>query len=180
MAVSMFATEQTGEVRFGIPHLDAFRAGGGQAMDFQNRAERDSGKSSASLRVLLVDDDPHCLEACCALLSSWGIHPVVARNGGEALELVRGCDFDIVLMDVVMPVLDGLAATREIRRLEKENPSKARVPVVAYTSRATQLPAAACRLVGLSDVLKKPSDADAMSKCLSRWCGTKFSPRYVS
>jgi CheY-like chemotaxis protein len=149
-------------------------------MIIRNQAESDSGKSSAPLRVLLVDDDPQCLRVSCALLSSWGIHPEVARNGSEALELVRGRDFDIVLMDIVMPVMDGIAATQEIRRFERENPSKAHVPVVAYSSRAMTLSAEERRLIGLSGVLRKPSDADSLSRCLSQWCGSRFSPTRVS
>jgi len=149
-------------------------------MNSRNPVESDPGKSSAPLRVLLVDDDPQCLRVSCALLSSWGIHPAVARNGSEALELVRGRDFDIVLMDIVMPVMDGLAATQEIRRFEHENPSRAHVPVVAYSSHAMTLSAQERRLIGLSDVLDKPSDADSMSRCLSHWCGSKFSSTRVS
>jgi CheY-like chemotaxis protein len=79
-------------------------------------------------------------------------------------------------MDVAMPVMDGLAATYEIRCLERENPARQRVPVVAYTSGAMPLSAAEWQLIGVSDVLKKPSDADSMSRCLVEWCGSKFSP----
>jgi CheY-like chemotaxis protein len=148
-------------------------------MNIQNQAGREFGKACAPLRVLLVDDDPVCREVGCALLSLWGIEPVLACNGSEAFELVREREFDIVLMDVAMPVMDGLAATDKIRRFEQENPSKAHVPIVAYTSRAMPLSASECLRVGLSEVLKKPSDADSMSKCLSQWCGSKFSPARV-
>jgi CheY-like chemotaxis protein len=177
----MYGIAQTAEVHFGIQADSRIPHGSrGQFMNSRNQAESDSGKSSASLRVLLVDDDPRRLRVSCALLSSWGIHPVVARNGSEALELVRGRDFDIVLMDIAMPVMDGIVATQEIRRFEHENPSKARVPVVAYSSRAVTLSAKERRLIELSAVLKKPSDADSLSRCLSHWCGSKFSPKRVS
>lgn len=149
-------------------------------MNSRNSDESDPGKSSAPLRVLLVDDDPQCLSVSCALLSSWDIHPAVARNGRDALELVRRSGFDIVLMDIAMPVMDGIAATQAIRRFEHENPSRGHVPVVAYSSHAMTLSAQERRLIGLSDELRKPSDADSLGRCLSRWCGSKFSPARVS
>lgn len=145
-------------------------------MNGPNHPEIHSREPNAPLRVLLVDDDPRCRELGCELLSLWGIDPVVAGNGTEALQLFRERDFDIVLMDVAMPDMDGLAATKKIRCYEQENPLKVRVPIVAYTSREMPISTTAWRLVGLSDVLRKPSDADSMGKCLSRWCGPRFTP----
>ena len=180
MSTFMYGTVQTNEMHLEITVSSRISRGSrGEPMNRPSHAEIYSGESGAPLRVLLVDDDPQCREAGCALLSLWGIDPVVACNGIEALQLVRERDFDIVLMDVAMPVMDGLAATEKIRCFEQENPLKVHVPVVAYTSRELPLSATAWRLVGLSDVLEKPSDADAMSKCLSRWCGSKFSPTLV-
>jgi CheY-like chemotaxis protein len=127
----------------------------------------------ASLRVLLAEDCPVNRLMACALLSRWGIEPVIACDGAEAVRLANAQDFDIILMDVVMPVMDGLSATVEIRRLERENSIQRAVPVVAYTSTAIACNKALLNRVGINDVLKKPSNIDLMKECLERWCPDK-------
>jgi CheY-like chemotaxis protein len=130
------------------------------------------GNSSTLLRVLLVDDDPHHREVGSGLLSVWGIEPVIACDGAQALKLVVERGFDIVLMDIVMPIMDGLVATKEIRRFEQEKRSQLKVPIVAYTS--TELAPEILQRVGLSAMLRKPADATSLGDCLRRWCGEKF------
>lgn len=140
-----------------------------------NATERDSGYRDAKpvLQVLVVDDNPLNREACSALLSLWGIEPVSACDGSEALRLVRERSFDLVLMDISMPVMDGLTATEEIRRFEEENAERASVPVVAYSS--DDVDPEVLHRARLSGALRKPTDAMTMAECLHRWCGEKFS-----
>jgi len=127
-----------------------------------------------SLRVLLVDDSEFQRLVACALLARWGILPDIASDGVEAVRLAGESDFDIVLMDVEMPVMDGLAATACIRQLERERGLGAGVPVVAYTAGGLAANEARWRECGMDAVLQKPSDAFAMGECLHRWCGDKF------
>lgn len=122
--------------------------------------------------VLVVDDSVINLEACSSLLSLWGIEPVLASDGAQALELVRQRRFDLVLMDIRMPVLDGLAATEQIRRFEQQQPGRPSVPVVAYSS--DDVPPDIARKVGLSGVLRKPSDTASLGECLRTWCADKL------
>jgi CheY-like chemotaxis protein len=124
----------------------------------------------ASLRVLLAEDCPVNRLSACALLSHWGIEPVIACDGAEAVRLADAQDFDLILMDVVMPVMDGLSATVEIRRLERENSIPRAVPVVAYTSTEIAFNKALLNRIGISDILKKPSNVYSMRECLERWC----------
>jgi CheY-like chemotaxis protein len=131
-----------------------------------------SVNASTLLRVLLADDDPRHRGIGGALLSVWGIEPVFACDGAQALKLVVESGFDIVLMDIVMPNMDGLVATREIRRFEQENHSQLKVPIVAYS--ATELAPEILQRVGLSAMLRKPADTTSMGDCLRRWCGEKF------
>jgi hypothetical protein len=128
-------------------------------------------------RVLVVDDNPSNLGDACEALESWGIVPMLAADGAEAVALAAVHDFDLILMDLQMPVLDGLAATRQIRTHEQEH-ARPRAPVLAYTSRAVE--ARLLRLCGLDGVLDKPCSAQALQQCLLRWCaagsGFDFEP----
>jgi CheY-like chemotaxis protein len=97
------------------------------------------------------------------MLRGLGVTPALAENGAEAVALAETQAFDLILMDLQMPVLDGLGATKRIRVFEQER-STARVPVLAYTS---------CALGGnlLRDCgLDKPCNAQALQECLVRWC----------
>ena len=121
-------------------------------------------------RILVVDDNPSNLGDACALLGSWGIAPTLAANGAEAVALACGGDFDLILMDLQMPVLDGLEATKQIRVYEHEQ-SCVRAPVLAYTSYV--LEDDVLRDCGVDGVLEKPCNAKALHDCLLRWCGPR-------
>jgi len=134
--------------------------------------QRQGGAGAA--RVLLVDDDDRAREDGCALLSACGITPVVAHSGLEALRLVRESDFDLVLMDVAMPGMDGLQATAQIRAFQQAHPTRPLPALVIYSSSDLALSGTAMRRMGLSEVLAKPANPTAMGACLQRWCGVRF------
>jgi CheY-like chemotaxis protein len=119
------------------------------------------------LCVLVVDDDPANLRFADDLLRSLGITPTLAEDGAEAVALAGARTFDLILMDLQMPVQDGLAATKRIRADEHER-SAARVPVLAYTGCAFD--GKLLRDCGLDGVLDKPCSAQALQDCLLRWC----------
>ena len=131
---------------------------------------------TSPLRVLLVDDCPLQQLLACVLLSRWKIVPQIACDGLEAVLLVGEQDFDIVLMDVEMPVMDGCAATVRIRRNERRDRRAQAVPVVVYTADDLASDERRWRLCGMNAVLRKPCEVQEMSACLERWCGAKFSP----
>lgn len=124
----------------------------------------------ASLRVLVAEDCPINQALACAMLSLWGITPVVASNGEEAVHLAAGHRFDFILMDIEMPVMDGLMATLAIRRQERGRAGWPRVPVVAYTAGDLARRPLMMRRWGIDAVLQKPCDAAAVAQCLLRWC----------
>ena len=125
-----------------------------------------------SLRILVADDDPDCLENTCAQLRRWGLSSQSAVDGVQAVALARMQDFDLILMDLQMPVMDGLAATKQIRALEQTR-SHPRTPVLAYTSCA--LGDELLQHCGVDGVLNKPCSAEALLDCLLRWCGPRTS-----
>ncbi len=129
-------------------------------------------RPAAALRVLVVDDDPVNLHVTRAMLSRWGIQPMLAADGAQAVALAAEQPLDLILMDLQMPVLDGLGATRQIR-LAEQALCRTRVPVVAYTSMAPK--PALLGDFGIDAVLTKPCDEPALRECLLRWCAPKES-----
>ena len=117
--------------------------------------------------VLVVDDNPLNLMIASEMLWSLGLRNLQAGDGAEAVALACEVRLDLILMDLQMPVLDGLAATREIRRLERDH-RRPRVPVVAYTSTAPNLKA--LQDLGFDDLLEKPCDGLMLQACVQRWC----------
>jgi CheY-like chemotaxis protein len=119
--------------------------------------------------VLLVDDEPVNLIVASEMLSFIGIKPLMAANGAEAVALACELRLDLILMDLQMPVLDGFAATAQIRRLEREH-SRRRVPVVAYTSDLVCGDLSRLRESGIFAVLEKHADLRTFRECVMRWC----------
>lgn len=125
-------------------------------------------------RVLLVDDCPVQLLLGCVLLARWQIVPEMAKDGVEAVLLAGEQEFDLLLMDVAMPVMDGLTATRRIRQMERQAKREKRVPVVAYTESEVAFDEGAWRASGMDAMLRKPSAEMDMGLCLKRWCPDNF------
>jgi two-component system, sensor histidine kinase and response regulator len=119
--------------------------------------------------ILVVDDDPVNLTLAIAQLGCWGMKPLLAGGGAEAVILATELRLDLILMDLQMPVPDGFAATAQIRRFEREN-GRRRVPVVAYTSAAVNADEQRLQDSGIDGVLHKPADAQAIRECVTRWC----------
>ena len=117
-----------------------------------NRSRRAPNSDFASSRLLVVEDNPVNLEVALDLLNELGIRPDVARNGAEAVEMAGRQAYDLILMDVQMPVLDGLSATRAIRGL----PNGMAAPIVAMTANAFDDDRARCLAAGMNAILVKP------------------------
>ncbi len=121
-------------------------------------------QSHAGQRVLLVEDNPINQEVATELLQIAGLVVEGAADGLRAVELATTRAYDLVLMDVQMPVMDGLAATREIRR--RNGPA---VPIVAMTANAFGEDRAACLAAGMDDHVAKPVDPESLYAVLLRW-----------
>ena len=130
---------------------------------------------ASRLRVLLVDDCPVQQLLTCALLARWKIMPQIACDGLEAVLLGGEQDFDIILLDEEMPVMDGLTATARIRQGERRARRERPVPVVAYTTGNLAADEGRWRTCGMNGVLNKPCDALEMGECLERWCPSGFA-----
>jgi two-component system sensor histidine kinase/response regulator len=118
-------------------------------------------------RVLLVEDNPINQQVANAMLRSLGAQVTLASNGQEALELVQNSDFDLVLMDCQMPVMDGLQATAAIRRLPLGRGES--LPIAAITANALQGDEQNCLAAGMNDFLPKPFKLAQLQALLGRW-----------
>ena len=116
--------------------------------------------------VLLVEDNEVNQLVARRLLEHMGVTVVTARNGHEALEKVRQRDFDCILMDVQMPVLDGMEATRQLRQWEREQ-GRAPIPVIALTANAMEEERERCFTAGMDDHLAKPFRRQQLSRVLT-------------
>ena len=110
-------------------------------------------ESLPMLRVLIAEDNPGNLILMRKLLHSIGVNADFAHNGREAVDAVHQHSYDVILMDVQMPELDGIEATRRIRRIQ---PDRRRLRIIALTANATEQDQRACLEAGMNDFLTKP------------------------
>ena len=137
------------------------------------RTQAVAGEAEASLAerplagtlVLLVEDNAINQQVARETLERLGAAVDVAQNGREAVEMVGAAFYDIVLMDVQMPVMDGLAATRAIRAL----PGVVDLPIVALTAHALDEDRDRCLEAGMNDYLTKPLEVDRLLAALGQW-----------
>ncbi|CAN5784756.1 hypothetical protein BH11PSE8_BH11PSE8_33160 [soil metagenome] len=125
----------------------------------------DVRRRCAGARVLVVDDNPVNQRVIIDVLAEVGVQPEVANNGAEAVEKVRATVYDLVLMDIQMPVMDGLEATRRIRAL----PGRETTPVVAMTANAYPEDRAEYQRSGMNDFVAKPIRLEALYAAMLRW-----------
>ena len=137
-------------------------------------AERASARFQQDLghrkiRVLLAEDNKVNQMLAVAILAKRGYDVSVADNGREAVDLVRRSEFDVVLMDVQMPELDGFEATALLRAAETE--STRRLPIIAVTAHAMEGDRRRCLQAGMDDYVSKPIDPDKLETAIQRWTG---------
>lgn len=134
------------------------------------------GQPRPPLRILVAEDNHVNQILAVALLNKLGHHTDVAANGKEAVEAIRSLPYDLVLMDVMMPEMDGYEATEEIRAMPAP---KNTVPVIALTANAMRGDDAICLSRGMDDYLAKPIDVSKLTTAINRWGYQKFGPRKI-
>lgn len=115
------------------------------------------------LRVLVAEDNPVNQSLALTVLRKFGIQAQLAGNGDEALQAVRSTTFDVVLMDVQMPIMDGLEATRAIRALPAD---RAQPWIIAVTANAFEQDRKRCLEAGMDDFVSKPFRQEALRDAL--------------
>ncbi|NTZ96527.1 response regulator [Pseudomonas koreensis] len=115
--------------------------------------------------VLLVEDNPVNQTVIEAMLRSLGFTVSVATDGAQAVRSAEGNEFEVILMDCRLPIIDGYEATRQIRQL----PGRGEVPIIALTANALQGDRETCLSAGMNDYLAKPFKRNDLQQILQRW-----------
>jgi signal transduction histidine kinase/CheY-like chemotaxis protein/ligand-binding sensor domain-containing protein len=116
------------------------------------------------LNILITEDNPVNQKLADRVLTKLGFKPDKALNGLEAIEAVSNKNYDVVLMDVQMPVMDGMEATEQIRRLDQQQPI-----IIAMTANAMQGDREKCLAAGMDDYISKPIKLEELVNVLEKW-----------
>ena len=128
-------------------------------------AEHALARNHAGRHILLAEDEPINREIALILLEQVGLRIDLAEDGREAVEKARSGNYAVILMDMQMPVLDGLDATRQIRQL----PGHATTPILAMTANAYSENEDQCLDAGMDDFIAKPFTPEVLYEALLRW-----------
>lgn len=123
-------------------------------------------KMNEGLTVLLAEDDKINQILAMKILEKEGFIVTVANNGKEAVQSVQEMNYDLILMDVQMPEMDGYTATQEIRKLEDEGAVKQRTPIIAMTAHASLQDREKSMTVGMDDFMSKPINRDSLVRLI--------------
>jgi PAS domain S-box-containing protein len=130
-------------------------------------AQNSGGAAAIARSILLVEDNPVNQLVASTMIKRFGHHVSIANNGVEGINAIATGRFDMVLMDMQMPVMDGLEATAAIRA--RETITGGRMPIVALTANAMEGHRELCVAAGMDDYLVKPFEAGELRKVLLRW-----------
>ncbi len=135
-------------------------------------------KGTPTGRVLLVEDNPVNLHVAQKLLSLIGVEHDVAKNGKEAIRQLTDNSYNAVLMDCMMPVMDGYSATKQWRQHESDN-NQTRIPILAMTANAMAGDRQKCLDAGMDDYMAKPLNRQLLEQMLNRWLTESAAPQLI-
>ncbi len=149
--------------------LEIFDGGGGRM--HRRPAHRVQRERFTDATVLLVEDNEINQEVILEILQQAGVKTDIAENGAEAVKRVLESNYDLILMDIQMSVMDGLTATREIRKLDK--PGCSALPIIAMTAHAMKGDRERSLQAGMNDHITKPVEPERLLETLARWLPEK-------
>lgn len=148
--------------------LSALQEAFGFPLTYKKVEKKEKGKIYfKEAKILLVEDNQMNQELAVSLLNSVGLTAMIANNGKEALDMLKKDAFDMVLMDIQMPIMDGLTATKEIRAREDEYFKK--VPILAMSARAFQKDTEECLEAGMNAHIVKPIDPTVLYEEMAKF-----------
>ena len=128
--------------------------------------------SNRKLEILLVEDNIINQKLALALLQQYGHTVTVAHNGSQAISLFEKNEFDLVLMDIQMPVMDGFEATRGIRDYEASQSCATETPIIALTAYASSADRERCLAAGMNEYISKPIRAESLRRLIEEQTGS--------
>ena len=140
-------------------------------------AERQIRDRYTGSRILLAEDNAINLEVAVALLSSVGLVTDTAQNGRLAVKMARENDYDLILMDIQMPELDGLEATRLIRSTITPRSGNVTTPIIAMTANVFKEDRQACMDAGMEDFIAKPVEPGNLFSTIIKWLPAPDEPQ---
>lgn len=129
--------------------------------------ERPLGEKISDLFVLIVEDNLVNQQVTENMLLKLGCRSKIAENGREAIDILEKIDFDLILMDIQMPKMDGLTATHHIRN-DRTNVQKSDIPIIAMTAHALKGHKEKCFDAGMNDFLTKPLSLEALARAIEK------------
>jgi PAS domain S-box-containing protein len=135
------------------------------------RSEPDTASTLSGIEVLVAEDNVVNQMVITAMLENVGARASIASNGAEAVERYRDATFAVVLMDISMPEMDGVAATAAIRRIEAERGTW--TPIIGVTAHAMEEDRIRCVAAGMDDYLPKPVKPDLLRRMIERWASAR-------
>ena len=161
---------KSGALRDRLATLDRARRASAEASESRAPAPGSGdARPAESGRILIAEDNAANQKYACQLVQRMGYWAEVVGNGLEAVRTARQLDFDLILMDVMMPEMDGLEATRRIREWEAH--SGRHTPIVAVTANATESDRDDCLEAGADDYLPKPITPGDLRAAIRSWIG---------
>ncbi len=128
-------------------------------------SQKSTDRAASLCTILLAEDHSATAEMTAEIIGHFGYKVIVARDGLEAITFARRHQPCLILMDIQMPNMDGLTATREL----KQDPATAQIPVICLTAFAMEKEAARCREAGAVLHLSKPVDFDHLAQLLAQY-----------
>ncbi len=147
---------------------------GKQSESFPEAAKKEDGQKVPARdirlkgRVLVVEDNPVNQKVVMGFLKRLGVRAEAVNNGKEAVEVLEMIPYDLVLMDIQMPVMDGFSATRAIRSRDSRVLNR-QIPIIAVTAHAFKEEVSKCIDAGMNDYLSKPIESQRLKEVLVKW-----------
>lgn len=138
-------------------------------VDYKNiitsKINKDRALNLDNKKILIADDDPRNIFALAAVLEEYGAEIIEAENGEVALEKLEDEDVDLILMDIMMPVMNGYEAIKSIRNTDKIK----HIPIIATTAKSLKGDSEKCMEAGANDYISKPIDYDVLITLVKAW-----------
>jgi two-component system sensor histidine kinase/response regulator len=164
--------------RFGLQPDRAWEIDGASEKRTDSEPHTPAPEGARPLRVLVAEDNDFNAQLIEQVLARRGHHVSIAQNGREALALLESGDFELLILDIHMPELDGFEVTRALRRRERE--TGAHLPIIALTARSRKEDREKCLEVGMDDFLTKPFRASDLWAVMERVAGSSREAAVVS